>query len=75
MTPVPITGDDRPIVAAWSNAPDETGATVGYQGVTRIVPYREPGEMALVPWLAVYKGETLAKRLRCGAMAEIRYVE
>ncbi|MHC4509534.1 MAG: hypothetical protein ACYTAO_11340 [Planctomycetota bacterium] len=68
-----INDDPRPIESAWSDAPDEVGATVGHQGVTAITPYEEFGEMAPVTWLAVYRGDELWKRLNCAHMAEIAY--
>ena len=70
--------DPRPIKSAWAHTVLEgcdVGAEVGYQGTTRIVPYEEVGQMALLPWLAVYKGDHLASRLNAAEMAEIRYVE
>ena len=68
-----IITDKRKIKSAWIDAPDETGATVGYSGVTSIKPYEENGEMAAVTWLAVYKDDALVKRLNTAHMAEITY--
>lgn len=64
---------DQPIQSAWSNAPDETGARVGFDGVTRIEPYRENGQMARMVWLRVWKGDKLVARLNAAHMAEIKY--
>ncbi len=69
-----IIRDKRTIESAWSTGPDEVGATIGFENVTKIVPYWENGEMATVAWLAVYRGDVLWKRLNCAHMAEIRYV-
>lgn len=38
-------------------------AAVGENGITDIVVYKEAGEMAYVPWLAVYKGREILFRL------------
>lgn len=70
--------DKRPITGAWSlifgNDDEEpTGATVGHNGVSKIEPYEENGEMSPVVWLRVWKGGHLHARLRVGAMAEITY--
>ena len=47
----------------------------GANGVTKIVPYDENGEMATVTWFAVWKGEHLHSRLRAGAMESVVYQE
>ncbi len=70
-----MTKDTRPIDTAWSDVPDGAGATVGFDGTTRIIPYTENGQGAAVPWLAVYKGDFLWKRLNVANMAEIVYAE
>lgn len=60
------------ILAAWSNG-SNGGARVGVENVTRIDAYYEPGQMAAVPWLRVWKGGALAARLNAAAMTMIEY--
>ena len=70
--------DPRPIhwaESASSRCQGELGAAVGGDGVTRIVPYEENGQMAPVTWLAVYKGDEIVARLNAAEMAKIQYVE
>ncbi len=38
-------------------------AFVGGDGVTRIVAYGEPGDGALVPWFAIWRGDKIVKRI------------
>ena len=45
---------------------------VGWRGVNSIVAYGEPGQMAEVPWLAVYKDNVMVARIPAHA-AEIIY--
>ena len=61
--PERITGCKRPI--AMIGVEHEFGfyARVGSKGVTKIIAYDEAGEMAPVPWLAVYKGDKLWNRI------------
>lgn len=71
-----LLNDGRPIESAWTHMAVEDGdlgATVGHNGVTKIVPYTENGQMAAVVWLAVYAGDTIWKRLNAAHMAEITY--
>lgn len=53
--------DPRKIVAvsegSWS-------ARVGQDGITEIVCYPEFGEMAYVPWVALFRGEELWQRVK-----------
>lgn len=54
-----ILQDKRPIKGiyweGWS-------AEVGDRGVTKIVPYEETGEMAMVTWFAIYAGDEIFMR-------------
>jgi hypothetical protein len=36
---------------------------VGENGVTKIVPYLEYGQMAMITWLAIYRGDFLWTRI------------
>ena len=49
-------------------------ATVGRDGVTKIVAYDEGGQCGCVPWLAVYKGDFLWMRLSA-ANVRVTYKE
>lgn len=68
-----ILDDKREIESAWSAPPDEVGATVGYEGVTKIDVYEECTDTDCHIWLRAWRGDTIWKRLRANAMAEIRY--
>jgi len=46
--------------APW---PADWGWLVGYQGVTKIEPYPESGQMAEVTWFAVYVGDEIRYRV------------
>lgn len=75
MRPLRITDDARPILAIWNAIDPVNGAyyRVGSNGVTRIVAYGEAGQMSLVAWLAVYRGEEIAYRFPAAPMA-IKYM-
>lgn len=54
-----LSRDERTIQSAIG----ERGRFIlGELGVTKIIAYDENGEMAHVPWLAIFKGETIAAR-------------
>jgi hypothetical protein len=36
---------------------------VGEDGITEFVPYYESGQMAEVPWIAIYKGDEIISRI------------
>ena len=68
-----IIDDERPILSACSERPDEIHEKVGYptqNPVTKIEPYHENGE---VVWLLVWKGDVIVSRLNAAKMAEIVY--
>lgn len=46
---------------------------VGKEGITKIAPYTENGQMAAVPWLAIYKGDDIIVRVNCAAVEYIFY--
>ena len=60
-----IKEDKRPIHAVGTVPEnDETGYwKVGFRSCTAIVAYEEPGNGAMVPWLAVYIKDELRLRL------------
>ena len=73
MTDVPKILDDGRTINLLLVLQGEPGEfQVGFSGITRIVAYGENGDMALVPWLAVYKGEHLHSRIKASA-CEILY--
>lgn len=55
-----IIDDARPIRAVFGG---QNNFCVGFNGVTKIEPYEESGQMAPVTWLAVYKGDELIFRI------------
>jgi len=62
--PIEMLEDKRPITGiGFPGDPGPLWATVGTGGVTAIVAYGETGQMAYVPWLAVYEGEHLMMRI------------
>jgi len=67
-----IAKDPSRIQSAWGDD-GETGATVGRDGVTRIEAYEENGQMAPVPWLAVFKSGRCVQRLNAAHMTDICY--
>lgn len=73
MANAEIVADTRSILSVWSLCPDELGAAVGYNGVTRIEAYEEFGEMAPVTWFKVWRVDHLWKRLNAAHMAEVCY--
>lgn len=59
MTPVQIVDESQPITLFRT----ESGAWhLGYGGVTKIKAYYENGDGAVVPWIAVYKGDNVVVR-------------
>jgi hypothetical protein len=55
-----IEEDDREISKIFK---DWFMITVGENGVTKIIPYHEYGQMAYVTWFAIYKGDFLWTRI------------
>ena len=54
--------DPRPISGIFWGEDDHDCFVVGYGGVTKITPYYENGQMAAVPWFAIYIGDVLIAR-------------
>lgn len=44
------------------------------KGITRIVCYRESGEMSYVPWFAVYNGDVISQRINGKFVMEVNYL-
>ena len=63
-----IINDPRPIQCVWEVFTKSYAWTVGTDGVTAIVPYQEPGQGAMVTWMAVYAGDTIVARMPAAAM-------
>lgn len=53
--------DDRPIVDIVH--PNGNMFIVGIFGITKIEIYAEPGQMGVVPWAAIWKGDWLSDRV------------
>ena len=60
---VQMSSDPRPISAIFFPGDDSNWYQVGGAGVTKIEIYQEPGEMGMVPWIAVYQGTHLWQRI------------
>jgi len=71
--PVQMWDDERPIRSVATQGEDYSYWCVGQLGITRIVAYRENGQGASVPWLAVYEGDWLAHRVNAAAVASVWY--
>ncbi len=74
MANTTIVKDSRPLLSVY-NIDGETGATVGYGGVTFIEAYEELGQMSPVTWFKVWKGDFLYQRLNGAHMTEVYYKE
>ena len=65
--------DDRPIqILVWPG-PGEQHIKTGSDGVEKIIPYYEAGQMADVVWLAVYRNGTLAQRINSAHIDTLSY--
>lgn len=53
---------DEVILRSLDSA-DDTSFKVGRNGITEIKQYFENGQMAAVPWFAIYKGENIFTRM------------
>lgn len=61
--------DTREIAGAYWPVEGTEGFTVGVNGVTRIEAYDENGQMAMVPWVAVFKGDQICCRAPAAQMS------
>lgn len=66
-----IANDLRPIQSVAM--PGGGGWAVGRENVTKIELYFENGQMAEVPWLAIYEEDVIAFRVNCAAVEYIGY--
>ena len=73
--PKTIFDDERTIQMVVAFGDDGASWRVGYKECTKIVPYREAGQMAYVTWLAVYKGNDIVTRVNCAGVEFIDYDE
>jgi len=55
-----IIDDDRKIEGLFE---ESWGVLVGSEGITKIVPYQEPGQMGWCTWFAIYKGDEIYERI------------
>jgi len=53
--------------------PEDGELRVGVYKVTRLVVSRVPGQMSMVPWVAVYEGEHLAAMYNCARLAGVEF--
>ena len=66
--------DKRPIKAIFFGDDPEAGFyEVGVSGCTKIEPYPESGEMALVTWFKIWKGEKLICRVNSRYLEVVSY--
>jgi len=64
-----IVQDKREIESVWVVTNNEEGYwKVGSSGITKIEIYEESGQMAPVPWCAVYKGDDIVCRFDMAGM-------
>ena len=69
-----IEADPRPIQSVTMPGEGSLGWwAVGRENITKIELYFENGQMAEVPWLAIYEGNAIAFRINCAAVAYICY--
>lgn len=70
-----IKNDVRPIqsVLTMGGAIPAGWWAVGRMNVTKIEPYFENGQMAVVPWLAIYEGDVITVRINGAAVEHISY--
>lgn len=62
MAEVPLIFDEtQPVFGLWYQ--EGGGYRVGENKVTKIVAYKEHGQMEFVPFFAVYRGEELFRRI------------
>jgi len=65
--------DTRPICCIIGDPVDGVWEKVGKDGVTAITGYYESGQMAAVPWCAVWVGDDLKARVNAALLSEILY--
>ena len=65
--------DKRPIQGLFFDDAQGTQLVVGSDGVTKIEVYGENGEMALVPWFSVYRGEVISVRVNAARIGSVAY--
>lgn len=68
-----VLDDERPIKSVATQGEGYSYWCVGRGGVTHIVAYRENGQGAGVPWLAIYEGNWLAHRVNAAAVESVWY--
>lgn len=65
--------DNRDIVALAFPEPNYEFLAVGENGITKIIPYLENGEMARITYFEIWKGESLSSRINGKYVREIHY--
>lgn len=72
MTIDSLVNDNRPIQSV-TMAESGRWWAVGREGVTKIEPYLEAGQGAMIPWLAICEGDDIGARVNCAAVECIFY--
>ena len=65
--------DPRPIKRIIWPGDNEPSATTGENGIEKIIPYHENGEMAPIVWLAIYCNGEITQRVNSKHLDSILY--
>ena len=64
-----LTKDERTIKSVWFLNEGGGGYEVGDRfGTTKITAYAESGHMAMIPWIAIWKGNEISVRVTAEAV-------
>jgi hypothetical protein len=68
-----LVDDEREIESIWF--PGDTGGSysVGRGDIEKIVTYYENGQMAMVPWFAVFRNGKLSQRINAATVMTVNY--
>jgi len=70
-----ILNDTRTIESIQFSLLDSPDFAVGKFGVTKIEAYPEGGMSCDIPWINVFKGDEIIKRICCHQLAAINYAK
>lgn len=65
-----IHNDEREILSIWW---EDAEIEVGSNGITKIVPYYEPGEMGNVIWFEIWSGDLIWHRVNARSLHGVTY--
>ena len=65
-----ITKEQRPVLVLIM---ESRSWVLGVNGITKIEPYDETGEMACVPWFNVWQGERLICKVNAAFVHRVEY--